>query len=652
MVEFPNGQPVIVAPGNAVLLVDGQELGLQVTPRGGDGLSITGQGVALTMTATTSDGAPRPLADDGTLVVAHLDRLTVSGDGFGPQQPVEMWAFSTPLALGSTTTDTAGALSVAVTIPEALAPGTHTLQLVGLDSESALRTVSLGLTVTEAQEEPTDTSVPTTEPPVTQPPTPDPNPAEPEPAPDVPASPQPGDPYSALDNPEDLVENAVTAVAVLAAASAAGAAAGAAGAAARSSTPGASGGGSSSAASDEVGYVEAVGSMHLEANVEDRTASRWQWIANWPATQRLDQLTRSVLQWSAPKSPLLERVVGDGSTWRALFGSASLLLTATGAVLGVLASIDIGGEATPPALALMTALMIVGTMDALAGSVGFLVIAGSVIASGGVENAWDVRTLLGLAAAFVGPGLVAKAFRPLRRPPSTTLADWWERLADLAIAPLMGGLVAQGIVWGLNGMAGVYLPITDYTNRLALWVTAALAVQVLAEEAAARWFPARIIAVTPEDYPDPSTLRQAISVLISAATYVFVVIAFLGNTWQLWAAVALYSGPVLLGFIADRFPNSPVLWRVLPQGTPYMVVLLWMGATLAVWVEQWLGATPDYARTSFVVLAGFPALLALLALVGREPAEGEMRWNERPSLRHAYRLGGVVTLWVGIQTMV
>jgi hypothetical protein len=201
-------------------------------------------------------------------------------------------------------------------------------------------------------------------------------------------------------------------------------------------------------------------------------------------------------------------------------------------------------------------------------------------------------------------------------------------------------------------MAGVYLPITDFTNRLALMVMAAVALQVIAEEVAARWFPARILAVTPQDYPEPSTLRQLLSVTTTVGVYVFVVIAFLGNVWQLWVAAALYAGPLVLGFLADRFPNSPVLWRVLPQGVPFMVVLLWGGVMLAGWVERWLGDTADYARTSFVLLAAFPAVLALLALLGREPADGEVRWNERPALRHLYRVGGLATVWAGIQISV
>jgi hypothetical protein len=650
VVEFADGRPVAIAPGNALLLADGREVTLQISPRGASALSVTGGDIALTLAATNPQGEPRPLSTDGTMTVAHDDRLTVTGNGFGPLQPVEVWAFSTPLALGATTTDAQGVLSVEVAIPQALEPGAHTLQLVGLDTNGSIRAVSLGITVTPAQ---ANEPITTTLPPPTTPPTTIAATSEVSTASEPSSSkPEPFSPYSALDSPEQLVATAVTAVAVLAAASAAGAAAGAAGAAGRAGGGSAgSSADSSNAASDEVGYVEAVGSLHLEAAV-DEAGTGWQWLARWPGTRQLDGATRRIMEWSAPRSPLLERLVGDASTWRALFGSASLVLPVVGIGAGIAAALEVGGEALPPGLALMTVLMVVGTLDAFAGAAGFAVIAVSALLTGGIDDTSSVRTLLGLAAAFTGPGLVAKAFRPLRRPPHQSAADWWERATDLAVGPLMAGLVAQGIVWGLNGMAGVYLPITDYTNRLALWVMAALALQVIAEVMATHWFPARVRAVTPDAYPEPSTRRQVLSVVVSVSVYAFVVVAFLGNVWQLWAAVALFGGPTLLGFVSDRFPNIPPLWRVLPQGVPYMVVLLWGGVTLAGWVEGWLGDTSDYARTSFVLLAAFPAIFTLLALVGREPAEGEVRWNERPSLRYLYRLGGVATLWMGIQISV
>jgi len=132
---------------------------------------------------------------------------------------------------------------------------------------------------------------------------------------------------------------------------------------------------------------------------------------------------------------------------------------------------------------------------------------------------------------------------------------------------------------------------------------------------------------------------------------VFVVINFLGNTWQLWLALALYSGPVLLGMVADRWPNSPVLWRLLPQGTPQMVFMLWTGVWAAQWLETTMGESADYARTSFALLSVVPALLGLLALLGREPAEDEERWNERPQFRYVYRLGGIVMVYLGVQSI-
>jgi quinol-cytochrome oxidoreductase complex cytochrome b subunit len=83
---------------------------------------------------------------------------------------------------------------------------------------------------------------------------------------------------------------------------------------------------------------------------------------------------------------------------------------------------------------------------------------------------------------------------------------------------------------------------------------------------------------------------------------------------------------------------------VLPQGIPGFVLMLLVGGWSAGLVEAWLGTSPDYAQMSFVALAAPYTLLALLALVGREGAEGEERWVQAPERRSLQRIGGVLML--------
>src|SRR5205085_3134229 len=68
-----------------------------------------------------------------------------------------------------------------------------------------------------------------------------------------------------------------------------------------------------------------------------------------------------------PISPLVARVVADGTYLRAMLGSASLLVLVAGAILGVAAIHDTGGDALPPAASLTIAIAMLGVLDAAAG---------------------------------------------------------------------------------------------------------------------------------------------------------------------------------------------------------------------------------------------------------------------------------------------
>jgi hypothetical protein len=153
-----------------------------------------------------------------------------------------------------------------------------------------------------------------------------------------------------------------------------------------------------------------------------------------------------------------------------------------------------------------------------------------------------------------------------------------------------------------------------------------------------------MLVVCPPDIPGPSTARSLLTVILKVAVYAFIVVTILGNVWHLWVVAAMFGGPLLLGLVADRLPNSPVIWRVVPLGVPSMVMYFLVGIYAGEWIESWLGETPDYARLSFVAITAPFALLGVLYLLGREGNEGEERWCYQPKWRWVYRIGGIATL--------
>lgn len=149
----------------------------------------------------------------------------------------------------------------------------------------------------------------------------------------------------------------------------------------------------------------------VDAALGDRSRT-WR----WPGTQRVDVALRTLAGRLAPHSPLLARVVVDGSAARAIFGSAAVSLPLVGVILAVLTLRETGGMSTPPSAWLLTAIAALGVFDALAGFFAVTVFITGVLVSGHLGSAADIRTLLGLSVIWFAVPIIAGAARPLRRP--------------------------------------------------------------------------------------------------------------------------------------------------------------------------------------------------------------------------------------------
>jgi uncharacterized membrane protein len=61
-------------------------------------------------------------------------KLTVSGDGFSPEESVSVWLHSTPVLLARVTADAAGHVEAVVTVPTETVAGDHNIVVTGADS--------------------------------------------------------------------------------------------------------------------------------------------------------------------------------------------------------------------------------------------------------------------------------------------------------------------------------------------------------------------------------------------------------------------------------------------------------------------------------------------------------------------------------------
>ncbi|WP_290805846.1 family 43 glycosylhydrolase [Herbiconiux sp.] len=82
---------------------------------------------------TVDPDSPQLLLETTTLTAGQS--FTVRGSGFGAEERIDFTLFSTPTALGTVQTDSAGAFTVTLTVPTSVTAGAHTLRAASADSD-------------------------------------------------------------------------------------------------------------------------------------------------------------------------------------------------------------------------------------------------------------------------------------------------------------------------------------------------------------------------------------------------------------------------------------------------------------------------------------------------------------------------------------
>ncbi len=334
-------------------------------------------------------------------------------------------------------------------------------------------------------------------------------------------------------------------------------------------------------------------------------------------------------------------MTADGTYLRAILGSAWLLAPVAGLALGVLALQDTGGDAVPPAAALTIAIAVLGVLDATAGFVAVLTFTVGVVALGGVDSNPHLRLMLGLGALWFVVPVLAGAVRPLRREPTRSLEESWDRAADFVIASLIGAWAVQKIVLALPGLAGVELPLTEYANTAAYAVLGALVLRLCLETVAAHLYPKRLDIAEPGELPDPSALLRLGATALRMVVFVFFAYIVVGTSWQLWVGAALFVIPQALAVFEERMPNSPGLFRALPKGLVELVLMLLVTTAVGALLISTMNENAEtFIANSFVLLSLPGFVLSLLQLFGRDGDEPKIGWGKR--------IAGVALLALGV----
>jgi hypothetical protein len=448
----------------------------------------------------------------------------------------------------------------------------------------------------------------------------------------------------------------ISAMAGAAAAVGAAAAAAAGGASAAGSASGSAGSSSSSSSSnsnaarpENEGEDEDLAELEVAQDQIELVEENWGDKLSWFRSKWLtflDKLTHDLSLLLAPISPLLSKVVNDGAYLRAMLGSTTLLLPIAGVGIAIAAIVDNGGLLITPTWYLMLAIALLGVLDAFAGfSAALVFVLGSIVVAGQLPDMSQIRTLMGVMIIAIGPAMLATAFRTLRKSPARDADAWWERLVDLAIAPLMAGWSVMTMVSVMPAISGLTLNVANHVTDFGIAIAIAAVFRVLLEEGAARYFPARLNKINPTEVPDSPLIQKASALLVRYGIWVVLSGAIVGFGWQAFVGSALFLLPAVIGWYQDRFPNVPWLWRVLPTGVPGLAFTILVASGTSILLATWLGATPAFAELSFVLLPLPLLVLSILSMFGREGATED---EERPGKRNrmVYRIGGIVMLLV------
>ena len=394
--------------------------------------------------------------------------------------------------------------------------------------------------------------------------------------------------------------------------------------------------------SDELASVDVGGLKKINRELGRGDLSR-----TWrnPLTAKSDAFFLRLVNRISPHSPIVARTIADGNYLRAMFGSLASLMLLPGAILGVLALNDTGGQALPPATWIVMAIIAVATLDAMAGFVSGLIFAIGVALSGNLATRDEILTVAGLFIIFYAPALMASAIRPLRRL-ATDRDNLWERATDYALVTLLSGWTMSKLVGALNALAGVQLVITFHAKEIAFWTAIFVFVRLILEDFATYRYPVRLNNTVGE-MKEPDTVHKVIALELKIFIFVQLAMPFVGFNIKLLLGTILFALPTIIGLtFEDRLPKVPILHRILPSGAFKLVAMVFIGTFAAGWIQGLFSDPRTFLAWSFVVLA-LPGLI--LSILGKMAAEPAKDWKQSPLGNTFYRIIGFLVLLLIIQ---
>jgi hypothetical protein len=408
------------------------------------------------------------------------------------------------------------------------------------------------------------------------------------------------------------------------------------------SSGGSSGGKDADGGSDEESSDAGYG--NVEGDLDDFTDERSSWgdrLSIWKSTWMTasDHVYFKLANVLSKFSPVAGKVVNDGSYLTAMTGVFSVLPTLVAAILGVVAvSSNEPSIYTSASVLLITVIIALGTIDALAGFVGMVAVIVTSLGYYGFADGGVGRYLLTLAMLGFGPIILSTAFRKIRRNKVENLSGIWERITDLAIIFFISYLTTTSLVGAVSALSAAPVGISEHSQSIGLMVASIATIRVLLEEAAAAGFTARLEHINPTEVEGPSKLQTWFSLLVKYAVLCYMLAPIVGSGWQLWVGAFVIFFPSFVGQFDLQLPTSKFVWQIIPSG----LVALTIASLIAGWsgtlVEMLFGELENFKDLSFV-LSPIPVIAISLLAMFAEPSK---RFYEKLSgSKIIYVVGGI-----------
>jgi hypothetical protein len=358
--------------------------------------------------------------------------------------------------------------------------------------------------------------------------------------------------------------------------------------------------------------------------------------------QRLANMSKQLTRWL----PLAAKLISDAIYLRIVHRFLGVLTTSVAVAIGVQAAFHVGPGFTAPHVIALTALTAISALDTVAALLGIVTFIVGAAIHGASFTVGDMRLAIGLILFSVAPAMLSTGFRSIRRTACSNIHDWLERAWDVVLVPVLGSWALYGLAGLMDTLAGREVGIQSHMHLLIPTLAVALVVRIALEEYVAQYRPEYMKAAAAAKPGEPSAMQKHISLIIRTALFGFLMIALIGNNWALYVGLGFTALPWFAGLWKHKFPNSPLLYQVLPAD----LLLLVVGLLSPMLIQMALpGSLKERHLWLFIAATGVSALMSILGYVGRDPKPGGVRWYMKPNLRPVYWLWTIMSFVFFIQ---